>query len=135
MVTEFERVEKAEKRCKQCNKIINTEKGRSDRLYCDEICKNRYHNALNKEDSEEFKRVQKILRRNRKVLKKMYARNDRDTLKKERLLKEGFEFDYYTHTKISKIKSNLFIFCFEYGYRPAGDDKIKVVRAFDYKED
>ncbi len=121
--------------CKQCGKVINPLKGRSDRLYCDEKCKNKYHNALNKEDDKEFKRVTRILRINRKILKKMFTRNDRDELRKERLLKAGFEFGYYTHTKISKIKSNLFTFCFEYGYRPVGENKIKVVRAFDSKED
>lgn len=120
--------------CKQCGKIINTLKGRSDRQYCDERCKNKYHNARNKEDDIEFKRVQRVLRTNRKILKKMFERNDKDELKKERLLKAGFEFDYHTHTKLSKIKSNLFTFCFEYGYRAVGEDKVKVVRAFDYKE-
>ena len=64
----------------------------------------------------------------------MFVRSDRDELMKERLLKAGFEFDYHTHTTISKIKSNLFTFCFEYGYRSVGDNKIKVVRAFDHKE-
>lgn len=121
--------------CKQCGKVINTLKGRSDRLYCDELCKNKYHNARNKEDDVEFKRVHRVLRTNRKILKKMFDRKDIDRIPKEKLLKAGFEFHYHTHTKISKIKSNLFTFCFEYGYRPVGEDKIKVVRAFDYKED
>src|SRR5260221_12693044 len=99
--------------CKQCGKIINPLKGRSDRLYCDEKCKNKYHNARNKEDDVEFKRVQRVLRTNRKILKKMFIRDDRDEIQKTRLLKAGFEFDYHTHTKLIKIKSNLLTFCFE----------------------
>ena len=64
-------------------------------------------------------------------MKKMISAKDHDQIPREKLLKEGFEFDYHTHQKLSKIKSNLFIFCFDYGYCQIENEKYKVVKAFD----
>lgn len=121
--------------CKFCENSINLLKGRKDRLFCDETCKNRYHNTQIYEEQQEIKRVQLILKRNRRVLKKMFVRKDRDLLDKIVLLKEGFEFDYHTHFVTSKIKKNQFTFCFDYGYRSVGEDRYKVIKAFEYKEE
>src|SRR5664279_4153812 len=104
--------------CMQCSKPIDPRKGRRDRKFCDEGCKNKYHNTKTYQEDQELNRISLILKENRRILGKMFARKDRDTISKERLLKAGFEFDYHTHFVISKIKSNQFIFCFDYGYRP-----------------
>ena len=121
--------------CKYCHDPIDPVKGRKDMLFCDENCKNKFHNTQAYQEEQEIKRIQLILKKNRRVLKKMFARKDRDEIQKEKLLKEGFEFDYHTHFVISKIKRNQFTFCFDYGYRVVSEDKFKVVKAFEYKED
>jgi len=66
----------------------------------------------------------------------MVSRKDADQIPKERLLKEGFEFDYHTHFKISKVKGYQYTFCFDYGYRPVEQkDSFKIVKAFEYKDE
>ena len=117
--------------CKNCEKPINLSIGRSDRLFCNESCKNQFHNKQTYLEEQEIKRIQLILKKNRRILKKMFSRKDRDEIPKEKLLKEGFEFDYHTHFVISKIKRNQFILCFDYGYRAVEDDRYKIVKAFD----
>ena len=121
--------------CKFCEKVINPRQGRKDRKFCDEVCKNRFHNSQNYIEEQEIKRIQRILVKNRRALKKMFARVDKDIIDRERLLREGFDFDYHTHFVTTKIKRNQFTFCFDYGYREVDKDVFKVVKAFDYKED
>ena len=119
------------RRCKNCDKPINLKAGRMDRVFCDSGCKNTYHNTQIYNEQQEIKRIQLVLKKNRRILKKMISAKDHDQIPREKLLKEGFEFDYHTHQKISKIKSNLFIFCFDYGYCQIENEKYKVVKAFD----
>jgi hypothetical protein len=121
--------------CKQCGKIINPDKGRADRLYCDELCKNRFHNQVKMMENGELQRIDLILKKNHRILKKMFLKKQHDEIANEKLLKEGFDFDYHTHHVISKIKKNEFIFCFDYGYCTLPGQKVKIIKAFDYKEE
>lgn len=121
--------------CKECQKPIDTKVGRSDRLFCNDGCRNKYHNRQNWMEDQEIKRIQLILKKNRRVLKKLFARKDHDAITKEKLLKEGFEFDYHTHFVVSKIKGNQFIFNFDYGYRMVNEDMYKIVKAFETKDE
>ena len=127
----------AAKPCLECGEPVG--KGRIDRKFCSVECKNKYHNKESFADKISTARIKKILERNRKILKKMAARKDADQIPKERLLKEGFEFDYHTHFKNSKFKGYQYTFCFDYGYRTVENgsksDIYKVVKAFEYKED
>ncbi len=124
-------MESDSRRCKQCNKLINLNAGRRDRIFCNAGCKNKYHNTQLYNEQQEIKRIQLVLKKNRRILKKLIVRKDRDQIPRESLLKEGFEFDYHTHQVTSKIKSNLYIFCFDYGYCQMNDNKYKLVKAFD----
>jgi hypothetical protein len=124
-------MESALRRCQQCNEPINLNAGRRDRIFCDAGCKNKYHNIQLYNEQQEIKRIQLVLKKNRRTLKKFFARNDRDQIPRESLLKEGFEFDYHTHQVTSKIKGNQFIFCFDYGYCQRENNTYKVVKAFD----
>ncbi len=126
--------------CKDCGEPIDVTKGRRDRIFCDYKCKNTYHNKQEYEEKVETERIKKILKNNRKTLKKMFARKDNDEIEKERLLKAGFEFDYHTHFKNTVNGNYTYTFCFDYGYRPVKDgygkkDRFKVVKAFEEKEE
>jgi hypothetical protein len=121
--------------CKCCHKPIDTLTGRRDRLFCNDGCRNKYHNTQNWMEEQEIKRIQLILKKNRRILKKLFAKKDHDAIDKERLLKEGFEFDYHTHFVVSKIKGNTFTFNFYFGYRKVDSERYKIVKAFENKED
>ena len=126
--------------CKDCGKLIDLSVGRRDRQFCNETCKNRYHNKQAFEEEKEGKRIVKILKKNRNVLKKMEARKENREIPKERLLKEGFDFDYHTHFKTTVHFSYEYTFCFDYGYRKAKDsynkkDRYIIVKAFPPKDE
>ena len=67
--------------------------------------------------------------------KKNVCQKQHDEMANVKLLKEGFDFDYHTHHVISKIKKNELIFCFDYGYRRLPGEKVKIIKAFEYKEE
>ena len=123
------------RKCKHCGKVIDPLKGRADRQYCDERCKNAYHNVRSSEENKDLERIDKLLRKNHRVLKKLFARADRDDIPRERLLKEGFDFRFHTHHVMTKTKSNEFIFCFGYGYREIQPGRYKVIKAFAEMEE
>jgi len=128
------------KPCKHCGKPINLAKGRRDRQFCDELCKNAYHNKIAYEEEKEAKRINKILKKNRDILKKFSIRKDSDEIRKEQLLKAGFNFDYYTHHTTTFHKNYQYTFCYDYGYRTISAYKkegvfYKVIRAFEGKEE
>ncbi len=53
------------KKCKFCSDII---KGRSDKLFCSEKCKNYYHTKLRRVTNIAVKEIDIILHRNRSIL-------------------------------------------------------------------
>lgn len=132
-------MQKEVKLCKECGTPIDLSRGRRDRLFCDEQCKNRHHNKMAYEEDRERKRINKILRKNRNILQKMAQRKDSHEISRERLLKAGFDFTYHTHPKKTWHYHYEYTFCYDYGYRPVirktQPDVYKVVKAFEEKEE
>jgi hypothetical protein len=131
-------MELAKKPCLECGEPVG--KGRVDRKFCSVECKNKHHNKESFEDKMSTGKVRKILEKNRSILKEMYKRKDNHEIEKSRLEKAGFEFDYHTHFKKTKMGNYTYTFCFDYGYREVKDygdkkDRYKVVKAFAEKED
>lgn len=116
--------------CLHCGKAIDPLKGRDDRKYCDDICKSRFHNHLRKGATPDIKRVNDILSKNFKILKKIYDQAIKEqipsSIAKDDLQKLGFNFDYYTQV------SGAYKFCYTFGYTQGNNPNyIKVVKGFD----
>ena len=82
------------RKCPYCKEEV---KGRSDKLFCSPYCKSSYHyqETLNNEDNL-FKVIDKQLKLNRRLLKD-YNKSGKSVVRKETLLKEGFNPKYFTH--------------------------------------
>ncbi|MFN3406095.1 MAG: hypothetical protein ACK40G_18515 [Cytophagaceae bacterium] len=118
-----------EKLCPGCNQSF---RGRSDKKYCSDLCRNAYHNMQTRIDEKFIYDINKILRKNRLILKKLNPRG-KCTVRKENLTAEGFDFKFYTHQYKSK-KGNVYNFCYDYGYLPVETDKILIVLLQPYME-
>ncbi len=120
---------KADELCRFCGKWLNPLKGRKHRLYCDEICKNGYHNELKRGIDSEIKRINKILATNFKIMHDAYEKAREDgtsaTMKITDMYRLGFSFDYYTQAQGD------YKFCYYYGYTPKNDKFMKIVVGFD----
>jgi hypothetical protein len=115
--------------CLNCQKPIKS--GRSDKKFCDSGCKDEYYNAIKTGEHKEIKKIDIILKRNRRILKKIFNPKKEDKLiSREALIKAGFEFEFHTHFVVTKYKANEFIFCYDYGYREVEKGRYQVVPSY-----
>ena len=106
-------VESIPKNCLTCNKSI---KGRTDKKFCDDYCRNAYNNQLKAEGNNTMRNINNALRKNRRILEELLPEKEKMTkINREKLLQQGFQFKYLTHT-YSNQKGNIYYFCYEYGY-------------------
>lgn len=106
-------------RCKECGDRLN---GRSDKLFCDDVCRVRHHRKSN--SMHAIKRgVDCVLQRNRGLLvalrKSTYAKynpEDRAFL----LRRQGFDFNFHTHV-LTLQDGRMAIMCYDEGYVLDGD--------------
>lgn len=100
--------------CLNCNKPV---KGRVDKKFCDDWCRNAYHNKVNSATATPVvKTINGILKRNRRILQSVIpAEKDTIRVSKSKLTELGFNFGYFTHLFTTQ-KEQVYFFCYEYGY-------------------
>ena len=115
----------AAKPCLACGKPI---KGRSDKKFCDDFCRNTYNNQLKSGDNNYVRSINNSLRRNRRILEELLPETEKMAkTTKEKLLQKGFQFKYSTHS-YTNAKGNVYLFCYDYGYLPLEKDRYLLVR-------
>ena len=77
-----------------------------------------------------FIKVSKQLKANRKILKK-YNVSGQSQVKRELLVRDGFDFNYFTNYWKAK-NNNVYLFCFEFGFRDLKDGKYMLILWQDY---
>jgi len=111
-------------RCLLCDKPL---KGRADKKYCDEQCRNQYNNSLNSDVSAEMRATQNILRKNRRILEEHLAENEKVKKSLRRLTDAGFKPDYLTQLYTTKTGSQ-YRYCFEFGFMLLEEEMILIVK-------
>jgi hypothetical protein len=101
--------------------------GRTDKKFCDAGCKNEHNNRLQREEREAIKSVDRILKHNRRTLKKCLGDHCTRLIQTKTLLQAGFRFDYHTH-HFTNYQAHQYIFCYEYGYLPLPDGRCLVIK-------
>jgi len=114
-----------DKKCFECSKPL---RGRADKKFCDDLCRNSYNNKLNSDSNAYVRNINNILRRNRRILEEALPLSEEMVkITKQKMLEKGFQFRYFTHTYTNK-KGNTYCFCYEYGYLMLEADWILVVK-------
>src|SRR4051794_29899121 len=90
--------------CWACNKPIL--RGNKNKVFCDEKCKDNYHNQLKKLEHAELQQIKSALVTNRRILKKLLGMEVEIMVSKNQLVSEGFNFEFHTHHRKSKFKGN-----------------------------
>lgn len=118
-------MENAERLCLACDKPL---KGRVDKKFCDDYCRNAYNNQQNSDQNNYVRNINNTLRRNRRILSDLLATGEEFVkIKKEKMTEYGFHFGYHTHSYQTQ-KGQVYLFCYEYGYLPLEQDWILIVR-------
>jgi hypothetical protein len=121
-------MENLPKSCAACGKVI---KGRSDKKFCDDYCRNSYNNTANSDTTALMRNINNILRKNRRVLLDLLPPGEEMTkYPRNKLTSLGFNFQYFTELYTTK-KGSVYYFCYEYGYLLLEGDWILIVKKKD----
>lgn len=105
------------KRCPVCQTPVI---GRSDKKFCSDDCRASFHNEKNRITNQRIRAINRILRRNRKILKELMATNFR-RIPINQMLEKGFDFEHYTR----EIKNCEYAgkVCYDITYRLVEEEK------------
>jgi hypothetical protein len=113
------------KLCLNCDKPV---KGRTDKKFCDDYCRNNYNNQLKSNTINLVRNINNALGKNRRILENLFiAGEEMAKTTKNKLLQKGFQFKYITHTYTNK-KGNIYFFCYDIGYLPLEGDWYLLVK-------
>ncbi len=114
--------------CLDCGEII---KGRSDKKFCNDICRNSYNNKLNSDTTNYVRNINNILRKNRRVLEEN-LKGETTTISKQKLSDKGFNFKFYTNQIVTK-NNHTYTYVYEFGYLPLEKEMILIVKKKESK--
>lgn len=81
--------------CLTCNKTV---KGRTDKKFCDDLCRNNFNNQLKSGNNNIIRNINNALGKNRRILEGYLAVGEElGKINKDKLLQKGFQFKYVTH--------------------------------------
>ena len=117
--------ENSTKQCIACEKQV---RGRTDKKFCDDYCRNNYNNRLKAESNNLVRNINHALGKNRRILESLFRNGEKTTKTTSvELLHCGFHFKYFTHPYVNR-KGNTYFFCYDYGYLPLENDLYLIVK-------
>ncbi len=116
-----------DKKCLECGEPFE---GRSDKKFCSDQCRTTYYNRQNADSTNYMRNVNRILRKNRKILSDLNP-HGKSKVGKTKLLDQGFNFNYFTNVYKTKT-GKIYYFCYEQGYLPIEDNQFALVIREEY---
>ena len=111
------------KRCPECgDKII----GRADKKFCSDACRNTHNNALNKDSKNLVRNINNRLRKNYRILESLNP-DGKTKITKEKLLRLGFNFEFFTNIYTTKTGS-VYFYLYDLGYLALENDFYLIVK-------
>ena len=111
------------KLCTECgDKII----GRADKKFCSDACRNTHNNALNKDSKNLVRNINNRLRKNYRILESLNPDGKTKTTK-EKLLRLGFNFEFFTNIYTTKTGS-VYFYLYDQGYLALENDFYLIVK-------
>lgn len=118
------KVEAVVKLCLACSKPV---KGRTDKKFCDDYCRNNYNNQLKSDTNNLVRNINNALGKNRRILEASLGKEGMVKIQRDKLLEKGFQFKYSTHTYTNK-KGDVYFFCYDLGYLPLENEWYLLVK-------
>ena len=113
-----------ERTCLECNTEI---RGRVDKKFCSDYCRNAYNNKLNKDSKNLVRNINNRLRKNYRILDSFPLKEGKTRTTKTRLLDKGFDFEFITSLYTTK-KGTTYFFLYDLGYLPLDNDYYMIVK-------
>lgn len=114
-----------QKHCLTCQRTLN---GRIDKKFCDDYCRSAFNNKKYVMERGLIRRVNHLLLRNRRILEACLSDSVQSIhLFRQELSSKGFQFDYFTHSFITKDGKKYFC-CYDHAYSLLSNDEFVVTR-------
>lgn len=113
--------------CLECAEPL---KGRKDQKFCSDYCRNAHNNKLNEENNKQVRKINSILRKNRKILERLNPKG-KATVDEWTLAEAGFNFHYFTNMYKTQ-KGTSYFFVYDYGYLPIENGQYVLVQKQEY---
>lgn len=109
--------------CEECGDEL---RGRADKRYCSDYCRNVANNKLNRDSTALMRNINNRLRKNWRVLNELNP-TDKTKTTRNKLLSMGFDFSFFTSIYTTK-KGTTYFFIYDQGYLPMDDDYYLIVK-------
>ena len=110
--------------CLECGEEI---RGRVDKKYCSDHCRNAYNNKINKDSKNLIRNINNRLRKNYRVLDSFQLKEGKTKTTRTRLIDRGFDFEFITNLYTTK-KGTTYYFVYDLGYLPLDNDYYMIVK-------
>lgn len=117
------------KGCLECGEPI---RGRTDKKFCTDACRNLFHYRTNNAPINYVRNVVNTLKRNRRILSELNP-GGKAKVHRDKLVERGYNFMYHTNIYRTKV-GNVYVFCFEHGFLELSENWYALVRRDEYLE-
>lgn len=99
------------KNCLECEDPL---KGRTDKKFCSDYCRNSFNNKVNKESKNLVRNINNRLKKNYKILSELNV-SGKTKVSRTKLYDKGFDFQLFTSIYQTKTGNNYF-YIYDEGY-------------------
>ncbi len=98
----------------KCIECGDSFKGRIDKKYCSDYCRNTYNNKVNKDAKNLIRNTNNRLRKNYKVLTQL-NKTGKTKVTRSKLISHNFDFNFFTQIYTTKT-NNVYYYIYDQGY-------------------
>ncbi len=111
------------KTCLECNQIL---RGRIDKKFCSDYCRNTYNNRLNRASKNLIRNTNNRLRKNYNILSKLNI-SGKTKITRSKLIGNNFDFNFFTSIYTTKAGKTYF-YIYDQGYLPLEDEYYLLIK-------
>jgi len=104
-------------KCLECGEPL---RGRSDKKFCSDYCRNTYNNKVNKDSKNLIRNTNNRLRKNYKILSELNT-SGKTKVTRSKLIQHNFDFNFFTSIYTTKT-GNTYYYCYDQGYLALEND-------------
>lgn len=109
--------------CLECGEAV---KGRIDKKFCSDYCRNSYNNKVNKDSKNLIRNINNRLRKNHKILSELNTKG-KTKVSRTRLYDKGFDFQLFTSLYTTRAGSTYF-YVYDEGYLALENEMYLLIR-------
>jgi len=109
--------------CLECGDPL---KGRIDKKFCSDYCRNAYNNKVNKDSKNLIRNTNNRLRKNYKILTDLNT-TGKTKVTRSKLIQHNFDFNFFTSIYTTKT-GNTYYYCYDQGYLALDNDLYLLIK-------